>query len=65
MDLGRVILQSVKKCLYIYCEEAGKPEREFLVLEEKWSENKKIVSLGIEPRTFPEHLLWAIVNGKS
>ena len=26
---------------------------------------QKMVSLGIEPRTFPEHLLEAIVNGKS
>ena len=26
---------------------------------------QKIVSLGIEPRTFPEHLLIAFVNGKS
>jgi hypothetical protein len=41
MDLGRVILQTVKKCLYIYCEEAGKTEREFLVLKEKSAENKK------------------------
>ena len=26
---------------------------------------QKIVSLGIEPRTFPEHLRIAFVNGKS
>ena len=29
------------------------------------SKTQKMVSLGIEPRTFPEHLLEAIVNGKS
>jgi hypothetical protein len=34
-------------------------------MAKKMEKDQKIVSLGIEPRTFPEHLLIAFVNGKS